>query len=568
MTDQMRTAELAGASFRAITGDEGRPTQIEGIAVPYGETIELPDGTTETFERGSFARHLIERGPRTAFLAGHRGPSVAAVDLVETAAGLEYRGDMLDVPEAAGFLARAQAGLIRPSVEFRPYPKGYRSKGRDVSIRSAILGAIAGVVTPAYRGVTFSAREDQMPETTAAAIEDQDEGTEATAAPAAAPTVNVTVNARELATEVATALRSEGVGGRSSDIVALRGAELLYTRDSGHGFLRDVVSASGIGSERDGGAADRLARHRAMLRDVVDSLATVGPSGDRVILWDQVLTRAGDVLTSELGGAIPTDYLPGLLVPRLLKGRPMGGFFQNVGIVDARPRVFPKVTTSTTSTAQSAEGANPAASDFATTAETAQPILRGGSTTPSRQALDSGDPSVEQMIMDDLREAYAQDSETVIATYVAANGNAGGTAIVPATPYAGVVGGIIEYQTDYFMPAERVFLAPALYSTLLQQADSDLRPLVPWGPRVNTMGDQAAGGAGASILGVGVDLSWASAANKAAFVRSTDFVIYESALAEFRVDLDSTLTPANIKLGVWAYLIPADRRGGNVVTAA
>jgi hypothetical protein len=329
--------------------------------------------------------------------------------------------------------------------------------------------------------------------------------------------------------------------------------ELVYSPRSEHGFLNDAWRAS----QGDPQARERQDRHYAFLTDTVD----------------EILTRAGDVLSSELAGSYPSEYMPGLIVERILKGRPMAGFFDRFAISDARPRIYPKVTTSTTVAVQSAEGVNPAASDFATTATTITPLLYGGETAVSRQVLDGADPAAEAMIIEDLSEAYAQTSETAIKTVVEAGSTDLSVTLTAATPHAGVVDMIVQHQAQRFLPAEGVFLSPTLYANALKQADSAGRLLVPWLGPTNAAGQQGVGASGASVLGVPLALSWASTDGTAGVGavaiagRRSDFIIYESPIARFTF-AEGAGAPASIRVGLWAYLAAGARRGSLKETAA
>jgi hypothetical protein len=318
-----------------------------------------------------------------------------------------------------------------------------------------------------------------------------------------------------------------------------------YSRDSGNSFLRDLQAAR----QGNSAAMDRQARHQAHLTDIAVNIE-----------------RAGDLLQSEIPGALPNDYLPGLLTPRILKGRPMGSFFARIPIADSRPRIFAKVTTSSSVAVQSAEGAALTATDIATTAVTATPLMYGTYIDVSRQVIDSADPGAEGMVMQDLQEAYAQASETVIKTAVEAGASASGTAITAATPYAGVLGNVIKYYATRFKPAQGAFIPSALYSVLLAQGDTTGRPFLPMIGSMNSDGTVAEGGIQANVLGAATKLSYASTANVCVFAVPTDYVIYESSIASF--SYDQVVGPQAVRIGLWAYLVVGTRLGGLSVTAA
>jgi hypothetical protein len=330
----------------------------------------------------------------------------------------------------------------------------------------------------------------------------------------------------------------------SGATISITRQEAIYGRNSGNSFLRDLIAAH----RGDSAAQERQSRHEAHLTDIAAQME-----------------RVGDVLSSEIPGAYPNEYLPGLLTPRILKGRPMGGFYNRQAITDARPKIFAKVTTSTTVAVQSAEGTNPAASDLATTAVTVSPLLYGAETVVSRQVMDGGDPSAETMILQDMIEAYAQASETVIKTAVEAGASASGSAITAATPYAGLQANVVAYQAARFKPATGQFVPPALYTVALAQADTTGRPFYTYINPVNAQATTEAGGASGNILGATEFLSWASTLNVVVTGRPEDYVIFESSVARF--SYDAVTGPAGIRLGIWAYLAVGTRLGSLKVTA-
>src|SRR4029077_6574415 len=183
-------------------------------------------------------------------------------------------------------------------------------------------------------------------------------------------------------------------------------------------FFRDLWLATQGG---DSGAMERQYRHNQQLADVQHKVVQSG-------LWEG-FERAGDVLSSEIPGAYPNLYLPGLLTPRILKGRPMANFINSFPVDNALPHIFAKVTTSTSATVQASQTTNPAASDFATTAVTATPLLYGASSLVARQVIDGASPAAESMLLQDMYEAYGQVTEAAAVTAVEAGATASGTAI-------------------------------------------------------------------------------------------------------------------------------------------
>jgi hypothetical protein len=550
---------------------------IEGRIVPFGVVSTVQDRDAVTGRPvGRPYRETIagvaEWDPTAIVLenGGHRGPIAGR--------GIEGRADqggadvafrMLGTAAGNDAYELAREGLIGPlSIEIDPSsPSTPRADG--VMERMAVIRRVAIVERGAYPGAEITAvradMEGEMPDETQggqAGTPETEAGAEtpetATQAPAAAAgnghllevrtPGGVTIQARAEAERAAAATLTRSHVG--APIRITRDA-LVYGPDSGRSFLRDLILAR----EGDGEAQDAQRRHDLMLRDVAVQIERSAR-----------MERAGDVLSSEIPGAYPNTYLPGLLTPRILKGRPMGGFYNRIPISDARPQIFAKVTTSTSVAVQSAEGANPAASDFATTAVTATPLLYGAETVVSRQVIDGASPGAEAMVIQDMVEAYAQASETVIKTAVEAGSSASGVAITAATPYAGTQGNAVGYYATRFKPAHAQFIPSALYSVLLAELDTTGRPKM---PNINPSNSNAItddGGTGGAILGAQTYLSYASTANVVVTGREDDFVIFESSVARF--SYDAVTGPSGVRLGIWAYLVVGARLGSLKVTAA
>lgn len=549
----MSTPRWSITDATVIIRDE-RPTDgprvIEGIAVPYARTWESPDGYRESFDPGAFADDAArwmarEDGARLPMLSDHRDGRIflgGITDLSDEPDGLHFRAELRDTPAADEYAAQVAAGANGVSVEWAPI--GQPRKGRDgiVHIAKARIGAIAGALTPAYDAARVAARDEDLMST--------HETPEPTPPTEPEPTPEPTPPDEPSQSLLRRSAESAAL--RSAHPVTISRPELIYSPRSEHGFLSDAWRAS----QGDPGARDRQERHAAFLADTVAELEM----------------RAGDVLSSELGGSYPSEYLPGLITERVLKDRPMGGFYDRYAITDGRPRIYAKVTTSTTVAVQSAEGVNPAASDFATTAVTVTPLLYGGETKVSRQVLDGADPAAEAMILNDLMESYAQTSEAVIKTAVEAGSTDQGITLTAATPHGGIVDLINAHMGAVMAPAQAIFLSSSLYSNALKQADSSGRLLMPWLGPTNAAGQQDAGAAGASVLGIPAIFSWASTNGTAGVGavavtgRRSDFVIFESNVARFSFDQGAE-APAAIRVGLWAYLVVGARRGSLKETA-
>jgi hypothetical protein len=551
----VRTTESV-SSIRQTADD---PRVIEGRVVPYGTIAGHTELGPEAFAPGAFrdnVQYWMTRkdGARLPYRPAHGERAIGSViELRDTSEGVEFRARIRPGPRGDAYLEDVADGLNGVSVEFTHPPVTKRTRDGVVVHNSAKFSGIAGSEAPAYD--TARLRDMEVIMETNPPVEP-----EPTPEPAPEPPARGAVAPIDQATRLQA--ERDGLSQFASSIIVTR-PEMVYQRSEPTNYMHDrwVISSSSLAGNK-GEAAERIQKHERHLAEV--SLAMERNAYSRT--FDPgYAERASDVLSTEIPGAYPNDYLPGLLSPRILKGRPMGDFFNRIPIADARPRIFPKVTTSGT-VATFAEGVAPTATDIATTAVSVTPSAYGTYTDVSRQALDGGDPSVLSIIFQDLVEAYRQASETAIKVAVEAGASASGTAITAATPWAGELANVVKYYATRFRPAEAAFVPSAQYSVLLAQGDTTGRPFMPMLGPVNSDGTVNSGGVNGNILGAQAFLSWASTANVNVFAVRNDYVIYESSIAQFTYD--QVVGPQSVRVGLWAYLGIGTRLGGLSVTAA
>jgi HK97 family phage prohead protease len=613
---------------------------IEGIAVPFGVVTTVRDDPVGPSYRETIERSAADGLDPTSVLVDyltdpptsyntHQGSRLVGRGVSGSAQADGYHFAARVAQTAAGdeLLELARSGVLTDmSVMFTP--RGQYTRPDGVVARTAIdISRVTIVPRGAYPGATVTAvragheegnmfcphcgarlqagvahicqgsRAAAEAANAAAAADDATEGAEdAEATPTGGSTsrpnrTRVTVDVeRAVAEGIRTGLERAGVvtaepstrdraaAERGAGAQVARGIggayasrpEFFYGPGSGRSFFGDAYKLSRGDATAE--QRDHVERHFAMLEDIDRSMQRAygfdGPSS---------LARAGDVLSSEIAGAYPNEYLPGLIVNRILKERPMGGFYQRFPLEDGRPRIYPVVTTSTSVAAQGAEGSNPAASDFATTGTTVTPVFYGGETKVSRQVLDGADPSTDVMLQTDLNEAYMQASEAIVRAAVEAGSTASGVTLTAATPNAGLIGLVVNHIGNVFMMPQRVFLPTTLTNSWLTQLDTTGRPLA---PTINPFNASGAFDASAgipligSVQGVPVAQSWSSTAGAGAGVggvavvgRASDFAIFESNLAQFQFN-EGAEAPSAVRIGLWAYLVVGTRRGSRKATGA
>ena len=283
--------------------------------------------------------------------------------------------------------------------------------------------------------------------------------------------------------------------------------------------------------------------------------------------WRSAACAGRRPVSSEIPGAYPNDYLPGLLTPRILKGRPMGGFFNRVADqrrdaqdlpqghdLDHGRRPVGRRRQPGRQRLRDDRGHRDAAAlrrrdrRLPAGPRRRRPVGRGDGPartwsrpTPRRPRRSSRPPS---------RRAP----------------RASGTAITAATPFAGALGNVIAYYAARFKPALGQFVPSALFASCSPRRDTTGRPMMPLLSPTNSRRHRQRGRRTGSILGATTYLSYASTANVVVTARPDDYVIFESSIARF--SYDAVTGPPAVRLGIWAYLVVGARQGGLKVTAA
>jgi phage head maturation protease len=562
---------------------------IVGLAVPYGAI----SNQTDLDGRGAIGRETVapgagrdsvafwmtrQDGARMPYRSRHGDRPVGAVTQLEDRAdGVGFRASIFPGQAGDDYLAEVDAGLNGVSAEYAP---SATTRGRDglVVARTIKLFAIAGSDAPAYDGARIALRdmEDSMncehcgaamtagvAHTCASAPANRDTAPTPAAPAAPAPAAPAPDTMPPLTLSQRSMLEAAGltalIPNRSQAVVTR--PEAVYSPRGEFNYLADTWSAARGNSD----ARERQERHRSHLADVAIVMEREAAAR---FLDPAYAERAGDLLSSEIPGAYPNDYLPGLLTPRIFKGRPMGDFYTRFPIADGRPRIFAKVTTSGVVVVQSAEGAALGTTDIATTAVTVNPVIYGATIDVSRQVLDGADPAALSIVYQDLLEAYAQASETAIKTAVEAGSTASGVAITAATPYIGTLQNVINYYAVRFRGATGAFIPSALFPVLAAQGDTTGRPFLPMIGAVNSDGSTLSDDTSLAlaVLSARTALSYASTVNVCVFGRPSDFVVMESPIAT--VQYDQVVGPQAVRVGLYAYLGIGTRLGSLKVTAA
>lgn len=446
--DLIRTSTDDPLAVRADAADG--PRHIEGYAIRWGELTRVGGareyrGARERFARGSFADAIAARGARPLpFVDTHDGTVVAAVRLTEDDTGLRYEGDLLGSQDARDFAERAAAGVIQPSIEFRP---GVIRRIGDVveHVRVSLIAAIAGAYAPAYTGTTISVREDGRTNTMEG-TEDTTVATVPTAIPApVAGPVTMTREATQdlIDNTVRVLLERGGLRGGRDDL----GAFTPYAGYQSLGHLFAAAGAEGADPALRTYAANAMA-HRAL----ADQLTTDSNAG---------VTTAG--IMQDVHGIVS-------------RGRPainaFGGprpILQDVGMSLDWP--YFDGTLSSLVGAQSAEKAEITSAKVQIKKGTEALVTYAGGSDISYQLIRRSSPQYLEVYARVMLLAYAVVTDAAFVTELETGSVTGdfaeALASVDATEFKNlVIDASIAVQTATGIPAEFVLAGPNAFTAI------------------------------------------------------------------------------------------------------
>ena len=265
---------------------------------------------------------------------------------------------------------------------------------------------------------------------------------------------------------------------------------------------------------------------------------------------------AGDILTTNTPGLLPVPVL-GPVFQDLNFIRPV------VAAVGARAMpsngatktfVRPTITTHTSVAAQSSELSAASATTMVIAANTISKTTLAGQVTLSIQDVDFTDPAALQIILNDLVGEYLIASDNVAADAITAGATASGATWTvtgnqtdPSTLITALYGAAVNIlSATNFLP-DHVFVSPNVWELLGRQLDGDKRPVFPYVGAAGLMGQNAMGtGAvtSASVfnpfgLTLVADNNFAS--NTLVVARGSALEFYEQVRGLMSVELPSTL---------------------------
>lgn len=151
--------DLQTREFQVAAGREtDEPRTVRGLAVPYGEEIELFDGYFETIAPGALAPR-DESDTSLKLVYRHDEPIGLITDVLETEAGIEVAARFSDTQTARDAYELVRDGVIdRLSIGFMPLETEAREddKGTHTTIKTLALREVSLVPWPAYHSAAIT----------------------------------------------------------------------------------------------------------------------------------------------------------------------------------------------------------------------------------------------------------------------------------------------------------------------------------------------------------------------------------------------------------------------------
>lgn len=277
-------------------------------------------------------------------------------------------------------------------------------------------------------------------------------------------------------------------------------------------------------------------------------------TGDRD---SQLIVRAADDSTATNTG-LTLPYHKQQFVSTSFTGRPA---IDAIGVgalaETGMSYTVPKLTTAPT-VATVAEGGAPSETGMVSGYSTCTIVKKSGINRVSFELLERSGPSFQALLLEELRRAYAKNTDE----YVIAQLTAGGTAATAtAATYAGMVSfiateGPAAYSATGGMYASELIGSTAWWTTLLAATDGSNRPMFPdLGPMnaPGRVGSQSSlGVVNGTNFSVDHNIATVGIVDESAFLVAPGAVlIEESPTTELRVNV---LTSGEVEIGIHGYI--------------
>ena len=497
-------SEMITREFQARLVETEERT-IVGLAVPYGQEIELTGNTKERFEPGA-----IDGVEDVKLFYGHEEPIGKVIEGRDTPEGYEIVARISDTPRGNEVYTLLQDDVLnRFSVGF--FPVVDRKEGQTIVRELVDLKEVSVVPFPAFEGakiteVRSESETEEVEEVAETPNETESETME-----------NIELDVRTVQDEVAE-LRRVIEAGQSVEIAT----------PATHKFRSQGEFAKGLlTGDEDAKALARAASTSA------DTVALPGFLG----YIDNLINTNRPTLSAFSRAALPAA---GLTVE------------------------YAQVSANTLAVGvQSPENEELSFGNLTIDSVSANVVTYGGYTSMSKQTIQRSSVNYLDTALRALSIAYANTTNQAVVDLIEAQSYAGKTFDVSAGTAEALIGGIADASAYIFketgLRPEAIMVGTGAYKLLLQAAGEDGRPVVLVnGAGVNNIGSANIPGLSGQLFGLPIIVDPAFGTNLGYMANSAAIQTLESPGAPVRLSADdiTTLTDSISVYGYMAITIP------------
>jgi HK97 family phage prohead protease len=437
---------------QAVTIDaaagETQTRTITGVAVPYGETATVSDGTQVRFEQGALP--VEGKAPKLFMYHDSSMPVGLVTERVDTEEGMMFSARISATAAGDEALTLALDGVLDSvSVGVNPTKFSYDDEGTMIVTEAEWL-ELSLVPIPAFAGAVIEKvlASAQEPDTEPTSTEVEE-------------------------TETVDAVQPEAVVEAATPTAPIPAQP---KRNFGMPSAGEYLAAYHIGG-------DTWRNVNAAATQAMKSRETA------------LQAAAGDVLTTDTPGLLPVPVL-GPVFDDLNYIRPCVAAVGARAMPDggqSKTWIRPTWTTHTSVGAQSPELVGVSATTPVIASNVIQKTTLAGQVTLSVQDVDFTSPAALEIILRDLAGQYMLQSDNVCADAIKAGASASGsTWTVTANDPSTLIAAIYDAATDIlaatnFLP-DHIFVDPGVWKALGSQLDADKRPVFPYTGAAGLMG--------------------------------------------------------------------------------
>ena len=487
---------------------EDSPRTITGVAVPWDTPATVSSGESVSFRKGAF--DVNAKAPK--LLEGHDMTQLRGVvtELVEAEEGLLFTAKFANTRASDEAIELVKAGAY-DSVSVGAIPVKFKyDKNGTMIVSKANLVEISLVAMPAFPDAVITEIAASQPDE-----ESEEEVVE--------PQPQDISEEETMSTDTPTVEAS---------------AETVPTAP--------IFAA---------------ARREVPLPTAVEYIAAAISGGDQWRAMSEALRAAApDIVTTDTPGILPTPILSPVY-NNFIGRRPVVDAI-GVRAMPAGGKVFirPEVTTHTSIGASIGEQAPTAGTMVVFNNQVTKQIF-GGYVNISEADIDWSDPSILQVVLDDMGRIYANATDNYAADQLVA-----GASVTQAFALADVAkpevwsaeiaeaASTILSSSDGNLPTH-LFVAPDRWRNLIALADTSNRPLFPQVGPMNAYGDLGVNSYGGNAFGLSVVVDRNFASGTAIVGDASGYELFEQQKGTMSIESPSTLSRTIALRGYFAALM-------------